>query len=79
MGRTSCKIQMEYLNRISKKNITDSRYSTVSIEWVNHTDSPFMRARNVCVNTNNEWLIYLKSGTFNVNYPDRISIVMLFH
>ena len=65
--------------RRTKKNITDSSYSTVSIEWVNHTDSPFMRARNVCVNSKNEWLIYLKSGNYNVHYPDRNSNDILLY
>ena len=64
--------------RESKRNRNETKYlasdySVVSIKCVKNTQSPFMNAHNICINSSMYWKIFLESGKFNIHYPHNSS------
>ena len=59
----------EHNRSISNALYSSYPYSAVSIHFVNNSDSPFLYAHNICVNSKLEWSIYLRCESFNVHYP----------
>lgn len=55
----------------------NSDYSIASIQCVRNTQTPFMNAHNICINSTLTWKIFLESGEFNIHYPANSSIISI--
>lgn len=68
----------EYKRKQTFSKSQQKLYTTATIRYINHTESPFLEAHNICINSTYHWIIYLKSGSFNVHYPADRSKPLLY-
>ena len=46
----------------------------MSIRYINYTDSPFLEAHDICIDSNYHWNLFLGNQSFNLHYPSYHSI-----